>query len=188
MWWSRWTPDEAFGMSRVGDVQSSLPVLTDSCGHAVITAVQNGTVEQRYWPSLSNVAWIAAGEQSWKRSEFSTARTGSRSSQLKARAGVGRATPRTSQADSAPTVGESWRTASIKASPLDLRSRLGDPTEWPLFFECRSQFRPCAVPRSGAVSRGARRTAEKNTSLRDGAERQYHWCLWPGRRRTKFAA
>src|SRR4051812_34791814 len=49
-------------------------------------------VEQRYWPSSSSVAWIAAGEQSWKRSELSTARTGSRSSKLKARAGVGRAT------------------------------------------------------------------------------------------------
>ena len=35
---------------------------------------------------------IAAGEQSWKRSEFSTARTDSRSSKLNARAGVGRAT------------------------------------------------------------------------------------------------
>src|ERR1035441_5541657 len=48
-------------------------------------------VEQRYWPSSSNVALIAAGEQSWKRSEFRTARTVWSSSAPNARAGVGRA-------------------------------------------------------------------------------------------------
>ena len=47
-------------------------------------------VEQRYWPSSSKVALRAAGEQSWKRSECSTARTAWRSSAHKARAGVGR--------------------------------------------------------------------------------------------------
>ena len=31
----RW-PDKAFGMRRVGDIESSLPVFTNSCGHAVM--------------------------------------------------------------------------------------------------------------------------------------------------------